>query len=144
MTDRQLRARLDELRFEAEDQASPFDADRQIGPCSVDLRVSRIYWVPRSSRVPPFRQRRVVDLERTRVMELSSRRGWRRLEIRPNDKITLKPGQMVLARTAERFVMPSDCAGRLEGRSSYARLGLSIHSTGSFINPGWRGHMPLT
>ncbi|UMG94161.1 hypothetical protein [Nocardioides sp. TF02-7] len=40
--------------------------------------------------------------------------------------------------------MPSDCAGAIEGRSSYARMGLSVHTAGGFINPGWKGHMPLT
>ena len=144
LTDRQLRARLGEFKFEAEDSDAPFDADRQVGPCSIDLRLSSVYWTLRGGRTLPFRRRRVVDLERTRVMELSPRRGWRRHDVGSGDKITIKPGHMVLARTAERFDMPSDCAGSLEGRSSYARLGLSIHSTGSFINPGWRGYMPLT
>ena len=50
---------------------------------------------------------------------------------------------MILGRVSERFVMPSDCAGRVEGRSSYARLGLSVEASGGFVNPGWRGHMPL-
>jgi deoxycytidine triphosphate deaminase len=92
----------------------------------------------------PFGQRRTVDLERTRVMELSPRRGWQQFSVKWHDKITLKPGEMVLGRVAERFQMPSDCAGAIEGRSSYARLGLSIHTAGGFINPGWKGHMPLT
>lgn len=51
---------------------------------------------------------------------------------------------MVLGRVYERFSVPSDCAAQIEGRSSFARMGLAVHCTGSFINPGWRGHMPLT
>lgn len=39
--------------------------------------------------------------------------------------------------------MPATCAGKIEGRSSFARLGLAIHCTGDFINPGWEGYMPL-
>ncbi len=76
--------------------------------------------------------------------ELNSTREWRKVELNRGESITLKPGKSVLCRTAERFVMPKDCAGALEGRSSFARLGLSVHAAGGFINPGWRGHMPLT
>ncbi len=77
-------------------------------------------------------------------MELYPRRGWKRTHVGPGRKITIKPGEMVLGRTCERFRMPADCLGLIEGRSSYARLGLAVHATGGFINPGWSGHMPLT
>jgi hypothetical protein len=50
---------------------------------------------------------------------------------------------MILGRTLEEFTIPNGYSGKLEGRSTYARLGLAIHCTGDFINPGWRGRMPL-
>jgi len=50
---------------------------------------------------------------------------------------------MILGRTFEKFTIPNGYAGKLEGRSSYARLGLTVHCTGDFINPGWRGRMPI-
>ena len=59
------------------------------------------------------------------------------------DGITIAPGEMLLGRTYEKFAIPNGYAGKIEGRSSYARMGLSIHCTGDFINPGWRGRMPL-
>lgn len=43
----------------------------------------------------------------------------------------------------ETFTIPSACAGKLEGRSSFARMGLAVHCSADFINPGYRGHMPL-
>jgi deoxycytidine triphosphate deaminase len=140
LTDRELQARLPEFQFESEFAEHPFDSDVQIGPCSVDLRLGSAYWKPRRGRL----RTRVVDLEKTRLMELRPHRGWRRFGLRADEKLTLRPREMVLARVAERFRMPSDCAGSIEGRSSYARLGLSVHACGGFINPGWRGHMPLT
>jgi dUTPase len=48
-----------------------------------------------------------------------------------------------MARIYERFKVPSAYAGKVEGRSSFARLGLMVHCTGDFINPGWGGYMPL-
>jgi hypothetical protein len=50
---------------------------------------------------------------------------------------------MVLARVYECLTVPPNCAGKLEGRSSFSRMGLSVYCTASFVNPGWRGHLPL-
>lgn len=72
------------------------------------------------------------------------RRQWSRHVLVPGEALTLRPGELVLGRVHEKMSIPLDCAGKLEGRSSFARLGLTVHATGSFINPGWRGHMPLT
>jgi deoxycytidine triphosphate deaminase len=140
LTDAQLRARLSDFEFVAEDTELPFDED-QIGPCSIDLRLSLTYWTPKTRG---RKSQQVVDLERSKLMELSPNRGWRKHELKPGEKISIAPGGMVLGRVSEDFRMPSDCAGAIEGRSSFARLGLSVHASAGFINPGWRGHMPLT
>ncbi len=50
----------------------------------------------------------------------------------------LHPRQFVLASTMETITIPNDLVGVLEGRSSLARLGLIVHATASFINPGAR------
>lgn len=141
LTDKQLQARLAEFRFESEDGDRPFDPDEQIGPCSVDLRLSRVYW--RRKRTWG-RKGPIIDLGKTRLMELDPRRRWERCELREGESIALKPGGMVLGRVAERVEIPVGCAAAIEGRSSFARMGLSVHATGSFINPGWSGRMPLT
>jgi len=49
----------------------------------------------------------------------------------------------LLGRTLEEFTIPNGYAAELVGRSSFARLGLMVTVTGGFINPGWRGRMPL-
>jgi deoxycytidine triphosphate deaminase len=142
LTDREIRARLDEFEFTSEHEHADFrfDADTQIGPCSIDLRLSTVYWTTRPRR---RRRRSPINLDQTHLMELTPSRGWERHALKPGERITVRPGQMVLGRVSERFTMPTDCAGRIEGRSSYARLGLAVTPSGGFINPGWRGHMPL-
>jgi dCTP deaminase len=45
--------------------------------------------------------------------------------------------------TFEAVTLPDDVAARLEGKSSLGRLGLLIHSTAGFIDPGWDGHVTL-
>ena len=55
----------------------------------------------------------------------------------------LEPGQFILGSTVEWVEIPADLVGRLEGKSSLARLGLVIHSTAGFIDPGFRGNITL-
>lgn len=74
---------------------------------------------------------------------MNPRHDWEAFNAGPDEVFSLRPGQMLLARTYEAFNMPPDLAGRLAGRSSYARLGIAIHCGADHINPGWKGRMPL-
>ncbi len=49
----------------------------------------------------------------------------------------------MLGSTLERVRLPDDLVARLEGKSSLGRLGLLIHSTAGYIDPGWDGHVTL-
>lgn len=135
LIDREIRRRLDELQFESSNSSFPFKPDEQVQPCSVDLRLCHQFW-------KPIRGRR-ISLKRSKLMELSPRRYWKKVVLRDGGSIELKPGDMLLGRTCEEFSIPSDCAGKLEGRSSFARMGLAVHCAADFINPGYRGRMPL-
>jgi dCTP deaminase len=55
----------------------------------------------------------------------------------------LHPGEFVLAVTMERVEIPSDLVGRLDGKSSLGRLGLIVHSTAGFVDPGFQGRLTL-
>jgi dCTP deaminase len=46
------------------------------------------------------------------------------------------PGGTIHGITAERITLPTDLCGFLEGRSRFARLGLMIHVTSAFVQPG--------
>jgi deoxycytidine triphosphate deaminase len=135
LSDRDIRALLDQMRFETANPKYPFVPDDQIQPCSVDLRLDATLWVQRS--------RRPIDLRRAKLLELDPRRYWRRITLGEAESITVKPQSMVLGRTFESFSIPPEYAGKLEGRSSFNRMGLAVHCSGDFINPGWRGRMPL-
>jgi len=52
----------------------------------------------------------------------------------------LAPGEFVLASTLESLTLPDDIVGRLESKSSLARIGLMI-STAGYVDPGWQGHL---
>lgn len=55
---------------------------------------------------------------------------------------TLKPGEFILANTIEKFNIPPELVARLEGKSTWARRGLIIHTAG-FVDPGFRGQLTL-
>jgi deoxycytidine triphosphate deaminase len=147
LADVDISSLADEMKIEGPNAAHPFEPGEQIQPCSIDLRVSNVFWMPRrrrwiARRLMPSRTS-TIDLRQTNVHALNSFRDWRKVEIGEGHSVTIRPGETVMTRIYERFRMPDNCAGKIEGRSSFARLGLAVHCTGDFINPGWEGYMPL-
>ena len=65
------------------------------------------------------------------------------LTIDDDEPFMLHPGEFVLGSTVERLTLPNDVVARIEGKSSLGRLGLMIHSTAGFIDPGWSGNLTL-
>jgi dCTP deaminase len=53
-----------------------------------------------------------------------------------DEPYVLKPGRTIHGITRERICLPGDLCGFLEGRSRFARLGLMIHVTSAFVQPG--------
>ncbi len=100
----------------------PFRED-QVGPGSIDLRLGKEFRVFKK-----LRNALVVD-ENISLEELTER-------VEVEDSFTLMPGETVLGITQERIHLPSDICGWLEGRSRFARIGLVIHMTASFVQPG--------
>lgn len=56
---------------------------------------------------------------------------------------TLYPGEFYLANTLECFMLGPNVAMQLEGKSSWARCGLEVHSTAGWIDPGFYGELTL-
>jgi len=135
LADSELREKLKEMNIVSDSADQPFSEQEQIQPCSVDLRLSNIFWIPRRIKS--------LDLRKSALLELDPRRFWRKKALRAQESITIRSGQLILGRVSEKFSIPKDCAGKIEGRSSFSRLGLGVHCTGDFINPGYRGHMPV-
>jgi len=65
------------------------------------------------------------------------------VEATQEEPFVLHPGEFVLAATVETLALPDDVVARLEGKSSLGRLGLLIHSTAGYIDPGWEGTITL-
>ncbi|CAM2761424.1 MULTISPECIES: dCTP deaminase [Slackia] len=65
------------------------------------------------------------------------------IDVAPGGTFILQPGQFALGTTLERIAVPDDILGKLEGKSSLGRLGLMIHSTAGYVDPGWEGEITL-
>jgi dCTP deaminase len=63
--------------------------------------------------------------------------------VRHSDSYTILPGECVLGTTAERVKLSAGLVGRVEGKSSWGRRFLMIHSTAGFIDPGFQGTITL-
>jgi len=108
----------------------PYDPEL-MQPSSLDVRVDRLFRVFRNSRYPYID----VKAEQEGLTEL--------VEVEDTEPFILHPGEFVLGSTLERVTLPDDLVARLEGKSSLGRLGLLIHSTAGFIDPGFDGHVTL-
>ena len=135
LSDNEITNRLEDINIECDKSTCDYDCINNIQPASIDLCLSNVFWEPI--------KKNTIDLRKSSLLELSPRRYWKKRILRESESITLKPGKLLLGRLASKLTIPNDCAGKIVGRSSFARLGLTIHCTGNFINPGYRGHMPL-
>ncbi len=102
---------------------TPRPEPEQIGPGSIDLTLSNEFWVFVHSAKGKEFELDAIDLDEVTKKVVA-------------DKIVLKPGELILGKTVERITLPENICGQLEGRSKYARRGLAIHVTSSFIQPG--------
>lgn len=95
----------------------------QVGPASVDLTLGDEIRVlePGGESIPIRDETDYRD--HTRALRLA----------RP---FVLAPGGTIHGITVERITLPTDLCGFLEGRSRFARLGLMIHVTSAFVQPG--------
>jgi dCTP deaminase len=110
-------------------EIDPYD-ESLLQPSSVDVRVDRFFRVFRNNRAPYINVK--VEQDLTELVEVEN-----------DEPFILHPGEFVLGSTLERIALPDDLVARLEGKSSLGRLGLLIHSTAGFIDPGWDGHVTL-
>jgi dCTP deaminase len=126
LSDRTIREQIDSGRIEID----PFDPSC-IQPSSVDLHVDSAFRVFHNARHPFID----VKQEQPDLTEL--------VELKDDRPFILHPGEFVLGSTLERVRIPDDLVARLEGKSSLGRLGLLIHSTAGYVDPGWDGYLTL-
>jgi dCTP deaminase len=106
----------------------PYDP-KLVQPNSVDIRLGShfVWYRPGTGIIDPYiRESVTADVEETHA-----------------DFFILNPGQFILAETLERIGLPDNIVATIEGKSSIARLGVTLHQTGGWIDAGFRGTITL-
>jgi dCTP deaminase len=108
----------------------PWDPEN-LQPASVDLRLGDSFRVFHNHRTS------AIDLREppTNLTE--------EVAVEPDEAFVIHPGEFVLGRTLEWIELPDDVVSRIEGKSSLGRLGLIVHATAGFCDPGWKGTLTL-
>ena len=107
-------------------------SEEQIGPSSVDLRLGNKFMVFKNAEVTHINPK---EHQKDDLMET--------VEIESGKSFIIHPGEFVLANTIEYVKIPADIVARLDGRSSWGRLGIVIHSTAGSVDPGFEGQLTL-
>jgi dCTP deaminase len=102
-----------------------------VQPASVDLRLGDSFRVFHNHRIT------AIDL-RDPPGNLTEE-----FVVSPGDPFVIHPGEFCLGRTLEWVELPDDIVARIEGKSSLGRLGLIVHATAGFCDPGWQGTLTL-
>ncbi len=126
LSDRTIREELDSGHLSIE----PRDLSA-IQPSSVDLKLG--------NRFLTFRELTAHQIDAQNpigdYMEM--------IEVAPGEAFKLRPKVFMLGTTLERVRLPDNLVGRLEGRSSLGRIGIIVHSTAGYIDPGFEGRITL-
>lgn len=108
----------------------PFDQEL-VNPASIDIRLFHEFKVFDSHRHTAIDPRNIPP-DLMRVVEADERNPF-----------VLHPNEFALGSTLEVVTVPPELTATLEGKSSLGRLGLIIHSTAGYVDPGWRGRLTL-
>ncbi len=102
-----------------------------VQPASVDLKLGSSFRVFHNHRVT------AIDL-REPPSDLTEQ-----VIVGEGEPFVIHPGEFCLGRTEEWVELPDDIVARIEGKSSLGRLGLIVHATAGFCDPGWKGTLTL-
>jgi dCTP deaminase len=108
------------------------DEESQIKGSKIDLRLDGIFY--------EILHRTVESYDPLNPPERDYRE---KIILPPGEKYILHPRRIVLAPTFENVSVPTNLLGILQGRSSLGRLGIIVHATAGFIDPGYSGSITL-
>lgn len=126
LSDEEIKARIEQDSITIE----PFVEDN-VEAASVDLRLGNEFVEYYSSE---------GDDEIIDAREQAETEYGQHIE---SDQIVVYPDNFILATTMETIGLPDDVAANVVGRSSLGRLGVEIHKTAGYIDPGFEGEITL-
>jgi dCTP deaminase len=106
--------------------------EEEVDQVTIDFHLGHRILIPNMGRHIVIDIRKGVD--KSMYKEIHLKRG---------EPITIRPGQFFIGETMEILNLPDNIIGRLEGKSSFARLGVVVHQTSARFDPGWNGPAAL-
>lgn len=131
LSDRDIRAAIDIGRIKVDTNQT--ELFRHIHASSMDFRLGNTFKVYEHSKYA------VLDPKSPETFA----RNMRVITVPDNDPFIVQPGEFILGVTQETLTLGDDLVARVEGRSSLGRLGIIIHSTAGFVDPGFSGTITL-
>ena len=107
--------------------------EQQIQPSSVDMRLGDEFKVFKVIRKPYIDPKDEDDI--AEYMESST--------VPEGEAFIIHPNEFALATAQEYVKVPDDLVARVEGRSSMGRLGVTMHVTAGYVDPGFEGRITL-
>lgn len=132
LSDRDIRVAIEEGRVKIVTDY-PLDPLAHIHASSMDLRLGSVFKLYEHSKFA------VLDPKKPETFATN----MRSITVKGNEPFIVQPGEFVLGATQERICVPDDLVVRVEGRSSLGRLGIIVHSTAGFVDPGFEGTITL-
>ncbi len=126
LSDKDIRQEIKQKRL----IITPFEKNN-IQPASLDVRMGDEFRIFKNT-TKAYLDVKDPDLD---IMEL--------VKIKKGDPLIVHPGEFLLGTTVEKVKIPNDIVAQLNGRSSLGRLGIIIHATAGFIDPGFEGYITL-
>lgn len=109
----------------------PFDPS-SIQPSSVDLKLGKEFLIFKNAK------KAFLDFRKDDPSEFMEK-----VVITDDEPIIVHPKEFILGTTVERVTIPADIVARLEGKSSLGRLGIIVHATAGYVDPGFEGDLTL-
>lgn len=106
---------------------------RHIHASSMDLRLGNVFKLYEHSKYA------ILDPKKPETFA----GNMRIVNVPDGESFIVQPGEFVLGVTREKIKVPDDLVVRVEGRSSLGRLGIIVHSTAGFVDPGFEGTITL-
>lgn len=134
LSDRDIKKAIDTGRVKIECPSTtlgmmPF----HIHASSMDLRLGNVFKLYEHSKFA------ILDPKNPETFQ----GRMRMITIPDGESFIVQPGEFVLGVTMETLTVPDDLVVRVEGRSSLGRLGIIVHSTAGFVDPGFSGTITL-
>ena len=129
LSDKTIKEYLKEGKIEID----PLKDEQQIQPSSVDMRLGdefKVFKVIRKPYIDPKDEEDIAE-----YMESST--------VPEGEAFIIHPNEFALATTQEYVKVPDDLVARVEGRSSMGRLGVTMHVTAGYVDPGFEGRITL-